>query len=152
MSGTADESANTLTTSADPYDGSRPRVSMQGSQGTLDITASITGGKLGGLLDFRTQVLDPARNDLGRLAAGLAESMNAQHRAGAEAARAEALPPAPRPVRARGRELEHLLRLVHLTRIHHLHDAGRGRQPDRELHEVPAAAEAGLVQPGCRDA
>ena len=78
------EIANTVTTSADPYDGARSRVSIQGSQGSVDITASITGGKLGGLLDFRTQVLDPARNDLGRLAAGLAESMNEQHRDGVD--------------------------------------------------------------------
>ena len=55
-----------------------------GNQGTVDITASVTGGALGGLLDFRSQVLDPARNDLGRLAAGLAEAMNGQHRAGVD--------------------------------------------------------------------
>ena len=73
-------------------------------------------------------------------------------RAVREAADPEDVPPAARPVRAGRRELEHLLGLVDLPRLHHLRDAGGGRQPDRELREVPAAAEAGLVQPGRRDA
>ncbi len=78
------ETASTLGASPDPYDGGGTRVSLSGNQGTVDITASVTGGALGGLLDFRSQVLDPARNDLGRLAAGLAEAMNGQHRAGVD--------------------------------------------------------------------
>ena len=64
----------------------------------------------------------------------------------------EDVPPAARPLRARGRELQHLLGLVHLPRLPHVHDAGIRRGPDRELQEVPAAAEAGLVQPGRGDA
>jgi flagellar hook-associated protein 1 len=78
------ESASTLAATQDPYDGGGARISLTSTQGTVDITASVTGGKLGGLLDFRSQVLDPARNDLGRLAAGLAEAMNEQHRAGVD--------------------------------------------------------------------
>ena len=78
------ESASKLGTTQDPYDGSGARISLAGNQGSLDITASITGGTLGGLLDFRSQVLDPARSDLGRLAVGLAEAMNGQHRAGVD--------------------------------------------------------------------
>jgi flagellar hook-associated protein 1 len=46
------------------------------------ITDSITGGGLGGRLNFQTEMLEPARNALGRLAIGLADSFNAQHRLG----------------------------------------------------------------------
>ena len=43
------------------------------------ITGSITGGELSGILSFQAQMLEPARNSLGRLAIGLADSFNAQH-------------------------------------------------------------------------
>ncbi len=43
---------------------------------------SLTGGALGALLSFRANTLTDSRNELGRIAAGLAESFNAQHRAG----------------------------------------------------------------------
>lgn len=46
----------------------------------------ITGGKLGGLLTFRTDSLDTVQNDLGRLAMGLAITMNDAHRAGVDLA------------------------------------------------------------------
>lgn len=36
----------------------------------------VTGGKLGGLLSYRTDALDAVQNDLGRLAVGLAMSIN----------------------------------------------------------------------------
>ncbi len=44
--------------------------------------ADITGGRLGGLVAFRAGALDTAQNALGRMAAGLALSFNAQHRLG----------------------------------------------------------------------
>ncbi len=46
------------------------------------ITGSITGGQLGGLLDFRNGVLDSALNQLGRIAIGLADAINQQQRKG----------------------------------------------------------------------
>ena len=46
------------------------------------VTSQLSGGKLGGLLDVRREVLDPARNDLGRSAVALAEAFNAQHSQG----------------------------------------------------------------------
>ena len=54
------------------------------SNGTLTRIpdTSITGGRLGGLLEFRSKSLDPAQNALGRIAIGLAETFNAQHRLG----------------------------------------------------------------------
>lgn len=46
---------------------------------------SIQGGKLGGLMSFRTQTLDPAQNALGRMAVGIAAGFNAQHQLGLDA-------------------------------------------------------------------
>lgn len=40
------------------------------------VTDDITGGKMGGLLDYRKNVLDPVRNELGQLAITFADSMN----------------------------------------------------------------------------
>lgn len=45
----------------------------------VSLTAQISGGSIGGLLDYRREMLEPAYNQLGRLAAGLSESVNAQH-------------------------------------------------------------------------
>lgn len=62
------------------------------SSGRLDITfngITITGqvgnGSIGGLLDAQREVIDPARARLGRIAIGLTEAFNAQHRQGADA-------------------------------------------------------------------
>lgn len=43
---------------------------------------SLTGGNLGGLLAFRSETLDSTQNALGRVAIGLAQSFNDQHRLG----------------------------------------------------------------------
>ena len=48
----------------------------------MDISRNISGGSLGGLLDFRSEQLDPAHNALGRIAAALTEVVNTQHREG----------------------------------------------------------------------
>lgn len=45
-------------------------------------STSLQGGKLGGLLAFRTEALDPAQNQLGRIAVGLAATFNAQQHLG----------------------------------------------------------------------
>ncbi|MCP1675615.1 flagellar hook-associated protein 1 FlgK [Natronocella acetinitrilica] len=50
--------------------------------GQVNITRNLTGGEVGGLLDFRREVLEPTRNDLGRLAATIATTFNEQHRLG----------------------------------------------------------------------
>ncbi|MBT9591440.1 MAG: flagellar hook-associated protein FlgK [Thiobacillus sp.] len=44
--------------------------------------SGLAGGKLGGLLEFRSKTLEPAQNALGRIALGLASTFNAQHQAG----------------------------------------------------------------------
>src|SRR5690606_26613316 len=44
--------------------------------------SGITGGKLGGLLHYRNTTLDSVQNELGRLAVGLALSVNEIHKTG----------------------------------------------------------------------
>lgn len=44
--------------------------------------SDLQGGNLGGYLDFRASVLDPAENALGRIAIGLADTFNQQHQQG----------------------------------------------------------------------
>jgi flagellar hook-associated protein 1 FlgK len=53
-------------------------VSIQGA----DITAQLGGGRVGGLLDVKREVIDPVRNDVGRTAVILADRFNALHRGG----------------------------------------------------------------------
>jgi flagellar hook-associated protein 1 FlgK len=49
----------------------------------MDIPESlITGGTLGGLLRFRSESLDVAQNNLGRVAVAMTSTINAQHRLG----------------------------------------------------------------------
>lgn len=44
--------------------------------------SAVSGGKLGGLFDFRSTTLDNSRNELGRVALGLASQINDQSRLG----------------------------------------------------------------------
>ncbi len=53
-----------------------------GSNGLVPITDQLSGGKIGGLLGFRDRVLEPAVNELGRVAVGMGEFFNAQHQRG----------------------------------------------------------------------
>ncbi len=72
----------TLTTMRDEYDPSRLNVGFSFGGSTVDISKQLTGGKLGGLLQFRSQVLDSSFNQLGRVAVGLTTTMNNQHQLG----------------------------------------------------------------------
>jgi len=68
-----------LKAAPDPYDPTRVNVVSQ-TGATLD--GQLQGGSLGGLLDYRSSVLEPARNQLGRVAIAFANTINAQHRQG----------------------------------------------------------------------
>jgi flagellar hook-associated protein 1 FlgK len=57
-------------------------IVLQGGGASLNITQFLSGGEVGGLLDFRREMLDPARANLGRLAVGLVDTFNAMHREG----------------------------------------------------------------------
>jgi len=46
------------------------------------ITNFISGGELGGMLEFKKGVLDVSQNDLGRIAVGISKTFNKQHQLG----------------------------------------------------------------------
>lgn len=57
-------------------------IRFQGSPASVN--DSLSGGRVGGLLDFQKKVLDPAQNQLGLMAVGLTETFNAQHGQGVD--------------------------------------------------------------------
>ncbi|MBI5615813.1 MAG: flagellar hook-associated protein FlgK [Gammaproteobacteria bacterium] len=65
-----------------PLDGARTEVATVVGGVTTVLSNTISTGSLGGVLTFRDQVLDVARNALGRLSAGMAFTFNAQHQEG----------------------------------------------------------------------
>jgi flagellar hook-associated protein 1 FlgK len=71
-----------MLTVPDTYDASRLQLAVDGGGGPQVISTKVNGGVVGGLLAFRNDVLDGARNDLGQLAVGLAAAFNDQHRQG----------------------------------------------------------------------
>ncbi|MBL4782132.1 MAG: flagellar hook-associated protein FlgK [Porticoccaceae bacterium] len=54
----------------------------QAGGGVAVISNQISGGELQGALDFRSRILDTARAELGRLAVGMSDLVNAQHQLG----------------------------------------------------------------------
>jgi len=74
--------ASQITTAKDPLDAERLQLALKTSSGTVDISRSVSGGSLGGLLDWRQQMLDPARNELGRITLAVAQQVNDAHREG----------------------------------------------------------------------
>lgn len=76
-------SAFSLTPVASPTDPERIEVAYQTANGPVVIgESSLGGGKLGGVLEFRSQTLEPAQQALDDLAIGLAATFNAQHHLG----------------------------------------------------------------------
>ena len=57
-------------------------IQITGKNSAADITAQISGGKLGGLLEFRENVLRPALNEMGRIALAMADEFNTFQRQG----------------------------------------------------------------------
>ena len=74
--------AAALTSKADPYDITRRILALQSDTGQVDITSSLTGGTVGGLLSFRSGILDTAKNNLGQIAVALTAAVNQQQNAG----------------------------------------------------------------------
>ncbi|MDJ0701492.1 MAG: flagellar hook-associated protein FlgK [Woeseiaceae bacterium] len=64
------------------FDPTRLEVVYQGDAGATRLDTSLSGGNLGGLLEFRAVILDPARQALGQTAVAFASSLNAQNRDG----------------------------------------------------------------------
>lgn len=69
-----------MTAQASSADQTRIAVGMQTAGGTQELPESlVVGGELGGLISFRSQSLDASINELGRIAASLAMTFNAQY-------------------------------------------------------------------------
>jgi flagellar hook-associated protein 1 FlgK len=77
---------STITTTSNPFDPESLQFALQTATGTVDISRGVSGGTLGGLLDWRREMLDPARNELGRISLAIASQVNAQHREGMDLA------------------------------------------------------------------
>jgi flagellar hook-associated protein 1 FlgK len=77
-----DGNANQLVLAQSEFPSANPEVAMLTATGTTMRLSQVSGGEIGGLLDFRREMLDPTRNTLGQLAIGLTETMNTQHQAG----------------------------------------------------------------------
>ena len=74
--------ASRLTTVADPYRPERLQLALDTPGGSIRIDERVLGGRVGGMLEFRNQVLDPTQAELGRIALGLGTSFNAGHAQG----------------------------------------------------------------------
>ncbi|NOX50121.1 MAG: flagellar hook-associated protein FlgK, partial [Gammaproteobacteria bacterium] len=56
-----------------------------GNSVSQNITSAISGGEMGGLLSYRSQVLEPAQNEIGYMAASIVVAFNQQHALGIDA-------------------------------------------------------------------
>jgi len=76
--------ASQLQVSPNAFDASHLEVAVKSGNISTTITGNISGGEVGALLSFRDQVLEPAQNQLGRIAVTLAQTVNAQHQLGVD--------------------------------------------------------------------
>ena len=74
--------AQQLTTSPGAYDPTQLSIGIQTPTGVADITSSMSGGQIGGLLSARSQLINPTRNALGRISVAVATLVNQQQQAG----------------------------------------------------------------------
>ncbi|WP_419736703.1 flagellar hook-associated protein FlgK [Pseudomonas sp. COR18] len=75
-------STNTLSAVPSKDDPSRYSLQLDRASSTIDITDTVSGGEIGGLLRYRTEVLNPSLNELGRVAMVVADQMNKQNAQG----------------------------------------------------------------------
>jgi flagellar hook-associated protein 1 len=74
--------ARGLVTVPGVHDSERLEIAYDVSPQPVIITNQLSGGRLGGILEFRGQVLEPVQNAVNRLAVGIAETFNARHAMG----------------------------------------------------------------------
>ena len=74
------QSAIALKVITDPSDSTRSEIGY-GPSG-INVSSQLTGGSIGGLLSVRQDVIDPARSEIDALAAGMIDTINAQHTVG----------------------------------------------------------------------
>ncbi len=73
-----------LLTMNNSFDPEQTEVGFPAGSGAVELSSQLTGGSLGGMLGFRTQLLDSAQDGLGFIAMGLVETFNTQYRLGAD--------------------------------------------------------------------
>ncbi|PWK49181.1 flagellar hook-associated protein FlgK [Pleionea mediterranea] len=74
--------ANKISAVPRPNDPKNMSLVLQTGSASIPITESIKGGKMGGLLRFREEILEPAYNVLGRVALAVSDSVNSQSQLG----------------------------------------------------------------------
>ncbi len=58
------------------------QIQLKSNASAFDITAQVSGGKIGGLLSFREEILKPSMNELGRIAISMADQFNKLQQSG----------------------------------------------------------------------
>jgi len=76
------EQANSLAVQPTGLDLGAVDIVLKQSGGDIVVTSFMTGGEIGGTLRFRSEVLDPAINNLGQIAISLSYTINQQHNNG----------------------------------------------------------------------
>lgn len=74
--------ANTLSTITSPADASQLNLGIQIGNTVGDITEQVSGGRIGGILDYRSNTLSETLDELGRIALVFVDTMNSQHEKG----------------------------------------------------------------------
>ena len=78
--------AHKLHSAYDPTGPARQRLEIEtGENRRQALGTQPVGGSIGGLVDFATEMLDPVRHRIGRLALVSAAEINAQHKSGLDA-------------------------------------------------------------------
>lgn len=77
--------SNTLSVGPDAADKNHLSIQINYPQSSVDVTSVITGGELGGMLRYRSDVLVPATNELGRMAMVVSDTINSQMGQGLDA-------------------------------------------------------------------
>jgi flagellar hook-associated protein 1 len=84
--------AQQLTAMPSRYNATQYDIGLSSAGGTSDVTSEINGGELGGLLNARSQVLDPTQGALGLISVGLASIMNQAQQSGMDLSGAQGSP------------------------------------------------------------
>lgn len=72
------KTTQTLGVEPSATDPTRSSLILNRGSTKMDVTSSATGGELGGLIRYRSETLDPALNELGRVALAVADAINSQ--------------------------------------------------------------------------
>lgn len=73
---------NELEVRNNPFDPERSELFVKQGERMLQVTNSIRGGSLGGLIEYREGVLDDTRDEIGRIATAVSAAFNEQHQRG----------------------------------------------------------------------